>query len=118
MSEHGINAVGGPMIQAILSENLSKIAKNQKSKPIKTTASISKSTNDLSSSNAPASIKASSSYIPLDTNNNLLNKSKSKSVSSLKKMQETDLNNSNSHSKKSKEPIKKNSSPKRLQTAL
>jgi hypothetical protein len=71
---------------------LSKIKKNEKTKSLstKTTAPISKSTNDLTISHIPVSNKAlATSSIPIVLTSSL-DKSKSKSVSSLKKSEKSD----------------------------
>ena len=81
---------GSSSIQTILTDSISKIAKNEKLKQSKKNVSISRSTNDLSISHIPIISKnTASSSIPIVTKN-FLDKSKSKSISSLKKAAKND----------------------------
>jgi len=110
---------GVPIVQAIVNENFTKIKKSEKTKSLstKSTASISKSTNDLTISHIPVSNKPSTSSIPIVLTSSL-DKSKSKSVSSLKKSEKSDtetrslkdLTKTSQRNLKKKESVKKASS--------
>lgn len=89
LDENTVNN-GSSSIQTICTDSISKISKNEKLKQSKKNASISRSTNDLSISHIPIISKhTASSSIPIVTKN-FLDKSKSKSISSLKKATKND----------------------------